>query len=145
MPTSCRCFLSFRFLHQKPAHTCLLSRNCEEQCLIKTLPSSMKLQGDNSCTLHHTKHTASCNIWPVVHIPYYEARTHKPSSFWLNHKNIDLIAQIMSALSSISRIEKITYYVVMLPTERTRYTKKNVEHMLIVLDWQEQLRPWQRG
>ena len=62
-----------------PVHTCLLSH--------KTLPGFMKPEGDNnSCTLHHIMHTASCNtsgpnIWPIVHIPYYQARTHKPSSF----------------------------------------------------------------
>jgi len=40
----------------------------------------------------------------------------------------------MSALSSIIRIEKLPDYVAMLPTKRTRDTKMNVKHMLIVLN-----------
>jgi hypothetical protein len=44
---------------------------------------------------------------PVVHIPCYEARTHKslhPKSFKLNHEKSDLIAQITSTQSSIISI-----------------------------------------
>jgi len=55
MPVSSKWSPSFRFPHQKPVHTCLLSHHCAEQCLMKTLPSFKKPEGDRQF-MHSASH-----------------------------------------------------------------------------------------